>query len=257
MKYRQAMGNAFDVLTFLAFAAVLGLGVGTALGVLALVLAAPAHAGEAAAGNLLLHRLSSDSAVAAPLVSTETSFRSDGPILRVRVVQAFRNPFQDRQEGLYVIQLPEHATLDRLAVRVQDRAGDDDDEGDEDAVSQVSEPIASHALLSGVEGAGVVSRSITGIEPGEMVLVELEYQQVARYDRGRPGLRLLTQSWFGALGTGRRRRLYAKPAADEHRSVPLGVEAAWKSAPARGEPGAPWLWLLPVVALYVAVAFFS
>jgi len=255
MRYRQAMGNAFDVLTFLAFAAVLGLGVGTALWVLALVLAAPAHAGEAAAGNLLLHRLSSDSAVAAPLVSTETSFRSDGPILRVRVVQTFRNPFHDRQEGLYVIQLPEHATLDRLAVRVQDRAGDD--EGDGDAVSQASEPIASHALLSGVEGAGVVSRSITGIEPGEMVLVELEYQQVARYDRGRPGLRLLTQSWFGALGTGRRRRLYAKPAADEHRSVPLGVEAAWKSAPARSEPGAPWLWLLPVVALYVAVAFFS
>src|SRR5688572_7740345 len=56
MRYRQTMGNAMDVLTFLAAAAALGLGVGTVLGVLALVLAAPAHAGPAAAGSLLLHR---------------------------------------------------------------------------------------------------------------------------------------------------------------------------------------------------------
>jgi hypothetical protein len=254
MRYRQAMGNAFDVLTFLAFAAALGLGVGTVLGVLALVLAVPAHAaGEAAAGRLLLHRPSSESAFAAPLASTETTFRADGPILRVRVVQAFRNPLPDRQEGLYVIELPAHATLDRLAVRV--RA--EEEEADEPDALEPMEPIASRALLAAVEGADVVSRAIAGIEPGETVLIELEYQQVARYDRGRPGLRMLTQAPLRAWVVGRRRRTRVNPDANEYRSVPLGVEAAWRSSPARGEPGAPWLWLLPVVALYVAVAFFS
>lgn len=251
MRYRQAMGNAMDVLTFLAAAAALGLGVGTVLGVLALVLAAPAHAGQATAGNLLLHRQAGGSAVPAPLVSTDTSFRSDGPILRVRIVQAFRNPFQDVQEGLYVIQLPQDATLDRIAVRVQESGHDDDEEnGGWDGVDAAANP----ALLSSADGAGVISRAIAGIEPGETVLIELEYQQVARYDRGKPGSRLLTQLPIRALGMGRRRpQPFA--ARERYRSVPLGVEAAWRTAaPAQG---APWLWLVPLVALYVAVAFFS
>ena len=252
MRYRQAMGNAMDVLTFLAAAAALGLGVGTVLGVLALVLAAPAHAGQPA-GSLLLHRQADGSAVPAPLVSTDTNFRSDGPILRVRIVQTFRNPFQDVQEGLYVIRLPQDATLDRIAVRVRESEHDEDEE---DGAWHGVEPAANPALLSGAEGAGVVSRAIAGIEPGETVLIELEYQQVARYDRGKPA-RLLTQLPIRALGMSRRR---SPPIAarERYRSVPLGVEAAWRTAtPAQGEQGAPWLWLVPLVALYVAVAFFS
>ena len=74
------------------------------------------------AGNLLLHRASSEGAAPAPVVSTETTFRSDGPILRVHVVQAFRNPFRDPQEGLYVIQLPPQATLERILVSVRPSA---------------------------------------------------------------------------------------------------------------------------------------
>ena len=253
MSYRQAMGNAMDVLTFLAAAAALGLGVGTVLGVLALVLAAPAHAGPAAAGSLLLHRQAGETAVPAPLVSTDTSFRSDGPILRVRIVQAFRNPLRERQEGLYVIHLPQEAVLDRIAVRVQETGQHEDDE---DAAWHAFEPATSPAVLSGAEGAGVVSRAIAGIEPGETVLIELEYQQVARYDRGKPGLRLLTQLPNRVAGMGRRRPR-AITAGDRYRSVPLGVEAAWRSAPARKDQGAPWLWLVPLVAFYVAVAFFS
>lgn len=253
MSYRQVMGNAMDVLTFLAAAAALGLGVGTVLGVLALLLAAPAHAGPAAAGSLLLHRQASENAVPAPLISTDTSFRSDGPIVRVRIVQAFRNPLQERQEGLYVIHLPQDAVLDRIAVRVQE-SGQDEDDGE--AAWHAFQPAVSPAVLAGAEGAGVVSRSITGIEPGETVLIELEYQQVARYDRANPGLRLLTQLPNRVLGMGRRRPR-AVSAGERYRSVPLGVEAAWRSAPAREEQGAPWLWLVPLVALYVAVAFFS
>lgn len=248
MRYREAMGNAVDVLTFLGFAALVGLTVGTCLGLLALALASPAHAGETPAGNLLLHRASSEGAAPAPVVSTETTFRSDGPILRVHVVQAFRNPFRDPQEGLYVIQLPPQATLERILVRVRPSA---DDEGDG---AHELEPEAIPALLSGAEDAGVVSRAITGIDPGETVVVELEYQQVTRYDRGRLAQRFLTQWPTRGAAAGRRRR--ALPA-EAGRRVPLGVEAAWRSDPPSVQHGMPWLWLLPVVALYVAVAFFS
>jgi len=245
------MHSALDVLTFLAYAAMLGLCMGAVLGAFALMLASQAHAaGDAAgdaAGSLLLHRPPSEAASAAPLVSTETVFRSDGPIRHVRIVQAYRNPFHERQEGLYVLRLPENATLERLAVSVR---GTDDGEGDETGEASPHEAAPSHALLS-AEEPGVVSRAIAGIEPGEVVLIELEYQQVARYDRGRTGLRLLTKAPERSPGIGRRRRgptIGREP-------VPLGVEGAWLTT--SGEPRAPWLWLVPVVALYALVAFFS
>jgi Ca-activated chloride channel family protein len=254
MRYRQAMDNALDVMTFLAYSAALGLLIGVLLGVFALLLAAPAQAAGPAvgplAGSLLLHRPPGEEASPAVLLSTETVFRSEGPIQRVRVVQAFRNPFRERQEGVYVLRLPEEATLERLAVRVRQDAESDDVEESSEA-----EAIPSHALISGTEGAGVVTHAIAGIEPGETVLVELEYQQVVRYDRGKTGLRLLTRASFAAISSRRRR---AAPSQREG-SAPLGVEGAWlASAPERwSNTGAQWLWLLPVVALYVLVAFFS
>src|ERR1700741_2935139 len=112
MRYRQAMHSTLDVLTFLAYAAMLGLCMGALLGAFALMLASQAHAAGDAAGGLLLHRPPSEAASAAPLVSTETIFRSDGPIRHVRIVQAYRNPFHERQEGLYVLRLPQNATLE-------------------------------------------------------------------------------------------------------------------------------------------------
>ena len=247
MRYRHAMHSALDVLTFLAYAAMLGLCMGALLGAFALMLASQAHAAGDAAGSLLLHRPPSAAASAAPLVSTETVFRSDGPIRHVRIVQAYRNPFHERQEGLYVLRLPENATLERLAISVR---GADDGEGDETGEASPHEAAPSHALLS-AEEPGVVSRAVAGIEPGEVVLIELEYQQVARYDRGRTALRLLTKAPERSLGTGRRRR----SPTNGREPVPLGVEGAWLTA--SGEPRAPWFWLVPVVALYALVAFFN
>lgn len=249
MRYRQAMNNTIDVLTFLAYAATLGLFIGALLGGLALVLARPAYAGDEQVGTLLLRRAPDAAGTRAPLVSTETVLRSDGPIQRVRIVQAFRNPLGETQEGLYAFRLPENATLERLSVRIQGV-----DEGEEDDWEEYAPAAPGLALLS-TEDAGPVARAITGIEPGETIVIEVEYCLVGRYDRGRSALRLLTQLQSRPLGVRRRRRL----AASEYRSVPIGVEAAWRSAPAsdRGESGAPWLWLLPVIALYVAVAFLS
>jgi len=245
MKYRQAMDSTIDVLTFLAYAAALGLCIGALLGGLALMLSAPAYAAGDAATKLLLRQAAGEAATA-PLVSTDTVFHADGPIQRVRVTQAFRNPLPQRQEGLFVLRLPIDATLERLTVSV--RAADEDDRG-EITEERPAEP--SLAILS-AEDAGVVTRSIAGIEPGERVVIELEYLQVTRYDRGRTGLRLLTEAASPAARLGRRRRA---PAAARVEPVPLGVEGAWVGS--AGNSRAPWPWLLPVVLLYVAVAFFN
>ena len=245
MRYRQAMHNTFDVLTFLAYAAMLGLFAGAVLGALALLLASPAQAaGEP--GNLMLRPQPDAAATPARLVSSETVLQSDGPIQRVRVVQAFRNALEARQEGLYLLRLPENATLERVAVSIH---GGDEDVMDE-ATDEPAPPSPSLALLT-AETPGVVTRSIAGIEPGEIVLVEVEYLVVVSYDRGRAPRRLLTKGPQGLAGRGRRRASSATP----RDAVPLGVEGAWVGG--KEQPGAPWLWLLPVIGLYVLVAFFS
>src|SRR4249920_2111930 len=201
MRYRQAMHNTFDVLTFLAYAAMLGLFVGALLGALALLLASPAHAaGEP--GNLMLRPQPDAAATPARLVSSETVLQSDGPIQRVRVVQAFRNPLEARQEGFYLLRLPENATLERVAVSIH---GGDEDVADE-AADEPAAPSPSLALLT-AETPGVVTRSIAGIEPGEIVLIEVEYQVIVRYDRGRAGSRFLTGSPVRGPAARRRRRV--------------------------------------------------
>ncbi len=248
MRYRQSMDNALDVLIFLAYAAMLGLCVGALLGALALMLASPAHAAGDGAANLLLRRAPDAAAWAAPLISADQVFRSDGPIQRVRVVQAFRNPFPEGMEGLYVMRLPANATLERLTLTVRGVGEKDADETAEEM--EAAEPVGSYALLA-TDEPGLVTRLISGIEAGETVLVEVEYQQVARYERGRAILRLLTQTSAQLTGLGRRRRWRPR----QHEAVPLGVESAWLSA--NGQTGAPWLWLVPVVALYALVAFLS
>jgi hypothetical protein len=248
MRYRQSMDNALDVLIFLAYAAMLGLCVGALLGALALMLASPAHAAGDGAANLLLRRTPDAAAWAAPLISADTMFRSDGPIQRVRVVQAFRNPFQEGMEGLFVMRLPANATLERLTLTVRAIADDDREEAEP---LEADEPVGSYALLPADE-PGLLTRLISEIEPGETVLVEVEYQQVARYERGRAVLRLFTQTSTHFTGLGRRRRWRAQR---QRETVPLGVESAWLLA--NSQTGAPWLWLVPVVALYALVAFLS
>jgi hypothetical protein len=259
MRYRQAMGNALDVMTFLAYSAALGLLIGVLLGMFALLLAAPAQAAGPAvgpmAGCLLLHRPPGEDASPALLLSTETVFRSDGPIQRVRVVQAFRNPFRERQEGVYVLRLPEEATLERLMVRVQPPDADARDSDEQESEEAQPGAAPSHALIDGAEGAGLVTHAIAGIEAGETIFVELEYQQVVRYDRGKMGLRFFTRAPFAALASRRRRAGQLQ----REGSAPIGVEGAWlPSAPEKWtNTGRQWLCLLPVVALYVLVAFFS
>jgi hypothetical protein len=140
-------------------------------------------------------------------------------------------------------------------VRVQPLDADARD-GDEQE-SEEAQPGAapSHALIDGAEGANLVTHAIAGIEAGETIFVELEYQQVARYDRGKMGLRLFTRAPFAVLPSRRRRAGQLQ----REGSAPIGVEGAWlASAPEKWtNAGRQWLWMLPVVALYVLAAFFS
>ena len=156
---------------------------------LALILlgASPAYGTE---GGLIL-RADDRAAVAAPLLSTEVHIRVAGPVARARVVQTFRNPESEWYEGVYVFPLPENGAVDRLRLRVGQRVieGEIKERGAARAAYGEARAAGQRAALLDQERPNIFTTQVANIGPHEAVIVELEYQQVLRYDGGRFSLR--------------------------------------------------------------------
>jgi len=176
MQTDQPPRPTLPLLALLALASALGVAVAVALAGIAMLLAAPAYAGE---GSLLLQRPAA--VAAAPLLFAETESQEHGPIVRTRVVEAFRNPFHERLAGVYLHRLPENAVLERLTLTVLAQ----------DAGAAPAAPAVRHAVLTLSEPATLAGQTAE-LGPGETLLVELEYQQALRYDRARTGSRLVS-----------------------------------------------------------------
>ncbi|HEX6265294.1 MAG TPA: VIT domain-containing protein, partial [Burkholderiales bacterium] len=154
---------------------------------LSLLVATPVHGTE---GGLVL-RAEGRPAVVAPLVSTDVTIRVAGPVARARVVQTFRNPESDWYEGVYVFPLPENGAVDRLRLRVGERVIEGEIKERAAARMAYGEARAAgkRAALLDQERPNIFTTQVANIGPQEAVVVELEYQQVLRYDGGRFSLR--------------------------------------------------------------------
>lgn len=154
---------------------------------LALLLAAPAHGTEYG----LVLRAASRAPIVAPLVSTDVTIRIAGPVARAQVVQTFRNPESDWYEGVYVFPLPDNSAVDRLRLRVGERLVEGEIKERAAARRAYGEARAAgqRAALLDQERPNIFTSQVANIGPGEAVVVELEYQQVLRYDAGRFSLR--------------------------------------------------------------------
>jgi len=180
------------LLALLALASALGVAVAIALAGVAMLLAAPAYASqsETKEGMLYLRARGADP-VAAPLLGTEVLFRISGPVARARVVQTFRNPHDVWYEGIYVFPLPESGAVDALRLVVGSRIVEGEIR-ERNAAKQAyaqARGAGKRAALLDQERPNIFTTRVANIGPGETVVVELEYQQVVRYDRGRFSLR--------------------------------------------------------------------
>lgn len=183
---------ALPLIALLTLASALGVTVAIILAGLTMLLAAPAYAEPARtkeAGFFLRSR--GGDPVAAPLLATDVAFRVSGPIARARVVQTFRNPHDAWYEGVYVFPLPESGAVDRLVLRIGTRVVEGEIRERELAKQAYAQARAAgqRAALLDQARPNIFSTNVANIAPGETVVVELEYQQVLRYDNGRFSLR--------------------------------------------------------------------
>ena len=184
--------NHLPLIARLALASGLGVAAAMLLAGVGVLLPAPAHAApsEATEGTLLL-RARGGGEIAAPLLDTDVTIRVSGPVARVRVVQSFRNPHEAWYEGIYVFPLPENGAVDRLRLRVGGRVveGEVRERGVAKQVYAQARAAGQRAALLDQERPNIFTTSVANIGPGETVVVEIEYQQVLRFDNGRFSLR--------------------------------------------------------------------
>lgn len=142
-------------------------------------------------GTLLWRTAEQATLVAAPLLETDVEIRVTGPVARASVRQTFTNPSSDWAEGVYVFPLPEDAAVDHLRMRVGDRVI----EGvirEKTAAKETYERArqeGNRASLVEQERPNVFTTSLANIPPAASISVEIEYQQLVRYDDGRYHLR--------------------------------------------------------------------
>ncbi len=127
----------------------------------------------------------------APLLDTQVSMRITGMINRVTLIQEFTNQTDRWQEGIYVFPLPENAAVDRMRLRVGERIieGQIKERQAAKKTYEQAKQNGQRAALTEQERPNIFTTSVANIAPNETVIVEIEYQQLVRYDSGTFSLR--------------------------------------------------------------------
>jgi Ca-activated chloride channel family protein len=188
--FMQLVGRAF----------VLAVALGLLLTGAAIALPAPVDGADAGdslrpenvtSGCLLIRRQGNDPWAAAPTVSTEVQYRVFGVVARARVTQRFRNGSDSFIEGVYVFPLPEQAAVDHMRMRIGRRIIEGQIREREEARAEYRRAAESGRRTSLVEQQrpNVFTTRVANVPPGEDVEVEIELQQVLRFDEGEVRLR--------------------------------------------------------------------
>jgi Ca-activated chloride channel family protein len=149
---------------------------------------------EIGEGSLLLNGGRPGRFIAAPMVKTDVDIAVTGPFARVRVAQRFRNPAVVCVDATYVFPLPENAAVDRLVVTYGDRKieGVIREKAEAAAIYEQARSEGRRASLLDQSRPNVFKTSVANLLPQEEIVVELEYQQLVRFERDEYSLRFPT-----------------------------------------------------------------
>jgi Ca-activated chloride channel family protein len=189
---------ARDFGELLARAFALAIAVGLLLTVAATALPAPVETPEdsyspeeATSGCFLVRRDGADPWAPAPILSTDVHYRVFGVVGRATVTQSFRNGADGFVEGVYVFPLPENVAVDHLRMRIGGRIVEGQIREREAARVEYHQATASGRRASLVEQQrpNIFTSRVANLAPGETLEVEIEFQQMLRFDEGEVSLR--------------------------------------------------------------------
>lgn len=137
-------------------------------------------------GALLLKTVEAGIYVPAPLVATDIALDISGPVVRTTITQRFENPSETWVEGTYVFPMPEDAGVDRLRMQIGDRfiEGEIHERQQARQIYEQARAAGQRASLLEQERPNMFTTSVANIGPGETIIVQIEYQDVARLRDG-------------------------------------------------------------------------
>ncbi len=144
---------------------------------------------EMQSGSLLLRMANGYSS--ATLLNTDVNMDINGLVARVKVRQEFRNSSQDWVEGIYVFPLPDSAAVDRMRMHIGERFIEGEIQEKEHAKKTYEQAKAAGKKASLVEQqrANLFTTSVANVAPGELVVIEIEYLEDIRYEKGQFSIR--------------------------------------------------------------------
>ena len=138
--------------------------------------------GEMRSGALLFRGKEEGRYVQAPIVGTDVDLTVSGPTARARVTQLFHNPTDGHVEAVYVYPLPEGSAVDTLKMVIGDRVviGELKERVEAKVIYERAKAAGQKATLLEQERPNLFTNSVANIGPGELVLVQIEYQEPVR-----------------------------------------------------------------------------
>lgn len=150
-----------------------------------------AQAGDDWTPGLELRDAQTGQPASALQLGSEANLQISGMIARVTVVQEYRNPTAQWQQGLYLFPLPERAAVDRLRMRIGERVieGQIQEKRQARATYERARTEGKRTGLVQQKRPNMFTTEVANIGPGETVRIEIEYQQTVAYADGRFELR--------------------------------------------------------------------
>lgn len=126
-----------------------------------------------------------------PAVKSEVSIAVTGPIVRTTVKQTFHNTTGRCVEGVYVYPLPELSAVDTLKMTVGSRVIVGEIREREQARKEFDQARSDgrKAALVEQQRPNVFTTSVSSVMPDEDAVIEIAYQEMARYENGEYRLR--------------------------------------------------------------------
>ena len=147
--------------------------------------------GDMNSGALLFETRTPGEYVQAPLVATDVTLDITGIIARGTVTQRFLNPSDGWVEGIYVFPLPDDAAVDSLRMQIGDRfiEGQIKEKQEAREIYEEAKEQGFKASLVEQERPNIFTNSVANIGPGEMIVVQIAYQQTVTVDAGEYAVR--------------------------------------------------------------------
>jgi Ca-activated chloride channel family protein len=146
---------------------------------------------KAAGAELLLKTAQPGVYAVSAAVKSEVHIQVTGPIVRTTVKQTFHNTTGRCVEGLYVYPLPEMSAVDTLTMTAGSRtiAGEIRERDTARREYEAARSEGRRAALVEQQRPNVFTTSVAGLMPDEDAVIEIAYQETARYENGEYRLR--------------------------------------------------------------------